>query len=103
MAYGKKYAARDSRTIYDAAAQMEGLIKNDKVLLTKADQIIQQALAVDRNYYNLCTRAKLLHKLGNDPEAARAAREAVALAAKDQKNSDEATEVLAEISQKKPC
>ncbi|OGX83965.1 thioredoxin family protein [Hymenobacter coccineus] len=101
LAYGKKYGARDSHTLYDAAAQMEGLIKDDKTLLTKANQIIQQALAVDRNYYNLCTRAKLLHKLGRDPEATRVAQEAVAQAVKDQKNPEEATDLLAEIGQKK--
>ncbi|AWM35060.1 hypothetical protein [Hymenobacter nivis] len=102
LAYGKKYASRDSHSLYDAAAQMEGFIKDDKVLLTKADQIIQQALAANRSYDNLCTLAKLLHKLGRDPEAARVAQEAVAQAAKDQKNPEEATELLAEISQKKP-
>ncbi len=101
LAYGKNYAIQDSFTLCDAAIYLTAFV-TDKVLLTKADQIIQQALAVNRNYYNLCTRAKLLHKLGRDPEATRVAQEAVAQAAKDQKNPEEATDLLAEISQKKP-
>jgi thioredoxin-related protein len=100
LAYGKKYARQDNFTLREAGVYLAFFVK-DRALLTKGDEIIQQALAANRSYDNLCTRAKMLHKLGRDPEAARAAQDAVALAAKDKKDSEEATELLAEINQKK--
>jgi len=101
LAYGKKYVSQDNFTLYEAGVYLAFFVK-DKALLTKGDEIIRQALTANRSYDNLCTRAKLLHKLGRDPEAARAAQEAVTVAAKDQKNPEEATDLLAEISQQKP-
>lgn len=98
--YGKKYASQDNFTLREAGVYLAFFVK-DKVLLTKGDEIIRQAIAINRSYDNLCTRAKLLHKLSRDPEAARVAQEAVTVAAKDQKNPEEATDLLAEISQKK--
>ncbi|TPG72118.1 thioredoxin family protein [Hymenobacter nivis] len=100
LAYGKKYASQDNFTLREAGVYLAFFVK-DKVLLTKGDEIIRQALAASRSYDNLCTRAKLLHKLGRDREATRAAQEAAALAAKDKQNPEEATELLAEINQKK--
>jgi thioredoxin-related protein len=101
LAYGKKYASQDNFTLYEAGVYLAFFVK-DKALLTKGDEIIRQALAANRSYDNLCTQAKLLHKLGRDPEAVRTAQEAVTVAAKDQKNPEEATDLLAEISQQKP-
>ena len=100
LAYRKKYASQDSATFYEAAIYLMAFVES-KVLISKRYKIIRQALAVNRSYDNLCTRAKLLHKLGYNPEATRVAQEAVAQAAKDQKNPEEATDLLAEISQKK--
>ena len=72
---------------------------NDKALLAKGDQIIKQAIAADNSYLNLLTRAKLLHKLGAEPQAAAAANAAiaVAVATKGGKSIDDATELLADI------
>ena len=96
LAYGRKYAARDSFTPYEAAVYLTAFV-NDKVLLAKGDQIIKQAIAADNSYLNLLTRAKLLHKLGAEPQAAAAANAAIAVATKGGKSIDDATELLADI------
>lgn len=70
----------------------------NKVLITKANKTIQQVLVVDCSCADLCTRAKLLHKLGNDSETARPAPEAGALATKDRTDAEGATELPAGIS-----
>jgi thioredoxin-related protein len=100
LAYGKKYAGKDSFTSREATVYLTAFVA-DKALLTKGDQIIRRVLAVDRSYDNLCTRAKLLHKLENDQEATVMANEAVAVAAKNKQDNEEATELLTEISHKK--
>ena len=70
---------------------------NDKAILAKGDQIIKQAIAVDNSCLNLLTRAKLLHKLGAEPQAAAAANAAITVATKGGKSIDDATELLADI------
>ncbi|ALW86572.1 hypothetical protein AUC43_16680 [Hymenobacter sedentarius] len=96
LAYGQRFAAQDNYTLYEATAYLAAFV-NDKALLAKGDQIIQQAIAADRSHFYLLTRAKLLHKLGNDAEATTAATEAIAAATKAGANPDEATAFLAEI------
>ena len=96
LAYGRKYAARDSFTLYEVVVYLTAFV-NDKALLVTGDQIIKQAIAVDNSYLNLLTRAKLLHKLGAEPQAAAAVNEAIAVATKGGKSIDDATELLADI------
>gem|GEM_PF-3907998 len=71
------------------------------MLITKANKTIQQVLVVDCSCANLCTQAKLLHKLGNDSETAHPAQEAGTLGTKDKTDAEGATELLAGISQKR--
>ena len=97
QAYGKKYAAQDNFTLYEATVYVTAFVE-DKKILAQGDPIIKQALAADPSYSNLCTRAKLLHKIGNKQEALLVVNEALAKAAKDQKNSTEATELLSDIN-----
>ncbi|UOQ68667.1 thioredoxin family protein [Hymenobacter volaticus] len=97
QAYGKQYAAQDNFTLYEATAYVTAFVE-DKKILAQADPIIKQALAAEPSYLNLCTRAKLLHKIGNKQEALLVVNEALAKAAKDQRNSTEATELLSEIN-----
>ena len=73
----------------------------NKTLITKANKIIQLVLAVDYSCADLCARAQLLHKLGNDPKTTRTAQEAVVLATKDKTYTEGATELLVGISPKK--
>ncbi|MCC3153913.1 thioredoxin family protein [Hymenobacter sp. BT770] len=96
LAYGQQFAAQDSFTLNYATAILTAFV-DDKALLAKGDQIIQQAIAADRSHFYLLTRAKLLHKLGNDADASTAAMESIAAATKAGANHDEATEFLAEI------
>ena len=96
LAYGRKYAAHDRFTLYEAVAYLTAFV-NDKALLAKGDQIIKQAIAADNSYLNLLTRAKLLHKLGAEPQAVAAANAAIAVATKGGKSIDDATELLADI------
>lgn len=72
LAYGRKYAARDSFTLYEAVIYLIAFV-NDKALLAKGDQIIKQVIVADNSYLNLLTQVKLLHKLGAKPQAATAA------------------------------
>jgi thioredoxin-related protein len=97
QAYGKQYAAQDNFTLYEATVYVTAFVE-DKKILAQADPIIKQALAADRSYSNLCTRAKLLHKIGDKKEALLVVNEAIAKAAKDKKNSSAATELLAELN-----
>ena len=94
LAYGRKYA-RDSFTPYEVVVYITAFV-NDKSLLVKGDQIIKQAITVDNSYLILLTRAKLLHKLGVELQAA-AAKEAITVATKGGKSIDDATELLADI------
>lgn len=96
LVYGRQYAAQDSHTLYEATAFLTFFVK-DQALLTKGDQIIQLALATGNNCWHLLARAKLLHKLGNDAEAAIVATEAIAVATKAGENFEEATVFLGEI------
>ncbi|MBF9237802.1 thioredoxin family protein [Hymenobacter sp. BT683] len=96
LAYGQQFAAQDSYTLYEATSFLTAFV-NDKALLTKADQIIRQAIATDSSHFYLMARAKLQHKLGNNTEAAALATEASATAAKAGENQDEAQQFLAEI------
>ncbi|WP_375417316.1 thioredoxin family protein [uncultured Hymenobacter sp.] len=96
LAYGAKYAGQDSYTLYEATVYMTAFVE-DRAVLAKADPIIRQALAADRSYLHLLTRAKLLRKLGDNEQAASVANEAVAAAAKANKGADDAVELLAEI------
>ena len=95
LAYGRKYAARDSFTPYEVVVYITAFV-NDKALLAEGDQIIKQAIAVDNSCLILLTRAKLLHKLGVELQAA-AAKEAITVATKGGKSIDDATELLADI------
>ncbi|MFC7669431.1 thioredoxin fold domain-containing protein [Hymenobacter humi] len=96
LAYGKEFAPQDTYTLYEATAFLTAFV-NDKALLAKADPIIQQVIAAERSELNLLTRAKLLHKLGKDTEAATVATEALALATKAGTSPEDATALLAEI------
>ena len=96
LAYGRKYAARDSFTLYEAVIYLIAFI-NDKSLLAKGDQIIKQVIVADNSYLNLLTLVKLLHKLGAEPQAATAANEAITVATKGGKSIDDATELLVNI------
>ncbi|RZK88282.1 MAG: hypothetical protein EOO62_37880 [Hymenobacter sp.] len=71
---------------------------DDKLLLKKADQLIQQAIAVDASYTNLLTRAELLHKLGDNAQAAAVAKQAIAAASKTNEHTEEATELLTSLA-----
>ncbi len=96
LAYGQQFAAQDSYTLYEATLFLTAFV-NDKALLTKADQLIRQAIAADSSHFYLMARAKLQHKLGNNAEAAALATEASATAAKAGENQEEAKALLAEI------
>ena len=95
--YGRQFAKRDSQTLYEATVYMTAFIA-DKALLAQAGLIIQLALAADPSAPNLLARAKLLHKLGDDAQAAAAAWASVAAAACTGENTDEANSLLAELS-----
>ena len=97
LAYGRQYAAQDSRTLYEAAVYLNAFV-DDKLLLKKADQIIQQAIAVNASYDNLLTRAELLHKLGDNAQAATVAKQAIAAASKTSEHTEGATELLASLA-----
>jgi thiol-disulfide isomerase/thioredoxin len=96
LAYGHQYAAQDSRSLADAAAYIKFFVE-DKALLRKADQIIQQAIAVNASYDNLLTQAELLHKLGDNVQAATVAKQAIAAASKTSEHTEGATELLASL------
>ena len=96
LVYGRKYATRDSFTLYEAVVCLTAFI-NDKSLLVKSDQLIKQAIAADNSYLNLLTRGKLLYKLGAEPQAADAANEAIVVATKGGKPINDATGLLANI------
>ena len=98
LAYGKQFATQDSYTLNDAAAFLTAFV-DDKALLAKGDQIIQQAIAADRSHSHLLARAKLLHKLGNEAEATSAAIEALATATKTGESTEDAIAFLAEIKE----
>ena len=95
--YGRQFAKRDSHTLYEATAYMTAFVA-DKALLAQADLIIQLALAAEPSAANLLARAKLLHKLGDDAQAAADARASVAAAARTGENTEEATSLLAELA-----
>ena len=97
LAYGRQYAAQDSRTLYEAAVYLNGFV-DDKLLLKKADQIIRQAIAVDNSYFNLLIRAQLLHKLGDNSQATAVAKQAIAVANKTNEHTEEAVELLASLA-----
>ncbi len=97
LAYGRQFATRDPYTLYEAAVYMSAFVK-DKAVLAQADPIIQLAVAADPSALHLLTRAKLLHKLGDDATAATVAREAVAAATRTGKSPESAAAFLAEIS-----
>ena len=97
LAYGRKYAAQDSETSYESATYMKVFV-NDKLLLKKADQLIQQAIAVDASYTNLLTRAELLHKLGDTAQAAAVAKQAIAAASKTNEHTEGAEVLLASLA-----
>ena len=59
---------------------------------------MQQAIAVDASYTNLLTRAELLYKLGDNAQAAAAAKQAIAAAAKTNEHAEDAMELLASLA-----
>lgn len=97
LAYGRQYAAQDSRTLADAAAYMRFFVE-DKALLRKADLLIQQAIAVNASYDNFLVRAKLLHKLGDNAQAATVAKQAIGAASKTNEHTEDAVELLASLA-----
>ena len=96
IAYGQQFATQDTYTLNEATAFLTAFVDN-KALLAKGDQIIQQAIAADRSHLHLLTRAKLLHKLGNDVEATTAATAALAAATTAGESTEDAAAFLAEI------
>ncbi|OGX84664.1 hypothetical protein BEN48_02690 [Hymenobacter glacialis] len=96
LAYGQQFTAQDSHTLYEATVYLTAFVE-DQSLLTKADQIILQAIRVAKTQTYLVARAKLLHKLGNDAEATIVATEAIAAATKAGESPRDATAFLAEI------
>lgn len=97
LAYGRQYAAQNSRPLYEATVYLKGFV-DDKTLLKKADQLIQQAIAVDASYTNLLLRAELLHKLGDNVQATAVAKQAIAAAARANEHTEEAMELLATLA-----
>jgi thiol-disulfide isomerase/thioredoxin len=97
LAYGQQYAAQDAETSYEAATYIKVFV-DDKLLLKKADQLILQAIAVDASYTNFLTRAELLHKLGDNTQAAAAAKQAIAAASNTNEHTEGAMELLASLA-----
>lgn len=97
LAYGRKYAAQDPETSYEAATYIKVFVA-DKLLLKKADQLIQQAIAVETSYDNLLLRAELLHKIGDNTQAATVVKQAIEAAGKNQEHTEGAMELLASLA-----
>jgi thiol-disulfide isomerase/thioredoxin len=97
LAYSRKYAAQDPETAYEAATYIKVFV-TDRTLLKKADQLIQQAIAINASYTNLLTRAELLHKLGDNTQAAAVAKQAIAVASKTSEHAEGAEELLASLA-----
>ncbi|RNI32548.1 thioredoxin family protein [Rufibacter immobilis] len=100
LQYSQALAGNDWRTLYESAAYLNAFAE-DKEALTLGTQIIQQVITLHRNYGNLYLYAQLLQKTGNKALALQTAKEAVTVAAQQNKDSSEAKNLLTRLEAQK--
>ena len=72
-------------------------LSEDKLLLVQAESWINKSIALERNSFNLDTKASILYKLGNKIEAMKAAEESIQLAGEEGSDPSATQEMLAKI------
>ncbi|MFT3700886.1 MAG: thioredoxin family protein [Agriterribacter sp.] len=94
--YGSRYASKDyTKVLYEAATYLF-YFTNSKESLQKGVQIINVAIAANNTYYNLFTKARLLHKLGQPKTALATAQSAIKTATPNDDTQD-AKDLIEEI------
>jgi hypothetical protein len=98
IVYGRKYAKKDySRPgiLYESASYLF-YFTDSKEPLQKGLQIIDIAIAAENDYYNIYTKARLLHKLGQEKKALAAIQGAIKIASPKDDTQD-AKDLIEEI------
>ncbi|OJY92994.1 MAG: hypothetical protein BGP13_21685 [Sphingobacteriales bacterium 40-81] len=97
--YGRKYAAKDNHTLYEAAFYIN-YYSDNKAALQKALKIINIAISGKKTYNNLLLKTKILHKSGKKKEALAIVQQAIQSASPED-DTGEAKDLMEKIKKSK--